>query len=94
LTVVVKLWTRFATTRNFGLNDAAIIAATVRFAQNSSFSSLWLIFAQVFAFGQSITLAVATDHGLGRHVTDLQDSEIAELSKVGACLTPDPDSWC
>lgn len=29
LTVAVKLWTRLATTRNLGLNDAAIIAAIV-----------------------------------------------------------------
>ncbi|EXJ65321.1 hypothetical protein A1O7_01662 [Cladophialophora yegresii CBS 114405] len=64
LTVVVKLWTRFATTRSFGLNDAAIIVA------------------MVFAFGQSITLAIATDHGLGRHVEELQDSQIATLSKL------------
>ncbi|OCT54487.1 hypothetical protein CLCR_00856 [Cladophialophora carrionii] len=64
LTVVVKLWTRFATTGNFGLNDAAIVVSIV------------------FAFGQAITLAIATDHGLGRHVEDLQDSEIAGLSKL------------
>jgi hypothetical protein len=29
LTVIVKLWTRFATTRNLGANDAAILAALV-----------------------------------------------------------------
>jgi hypothetical protein len=29
LTVAVKLWTRYATTRTLGLNDAAMMAATV-----------------------------------------------------------------
>ncbi|KAJ9606421.1 hypothetical protein H2200_009382 [Cladophialophora chaetospira] len=64
LTVSVKLWTRFATTRKLGANDVAIVAA------------------MAFAFAQTITIAIAADHGLGQHIDDLKDSELAQLSKL------------
>lgn len=37
---------------------------------------------QVFAFAQTVTISIASDHGLGQHVEDLKDSEVAQMSKV------------
>lgn len=83
LTVVVKLWTRFATTRDFGGNDYMMMAATVslhlELLMSTPTNSL-----QAFAFAQSVVLAIATDHGLGKHITDVEDSDLVKVSKVSA----------
>lgn len=86
LTVVVKLWTRYATTRNFGGNDYMMMAATV----SPSFKLLLTTatdLLQAFAFAQSILLSIATDHGLGKHITDIEDTDLIKVSKVRSRLT-------
>ncbi|OAL30249.1 hypothetical protein AYO20_08823 [Fonsecaea nubica] len=64
LTVGVKLWTRYATTRNFGANDIAMFAAIT------------------LAYGQTISLSLAAQKGLGRHQTAIQEPDLIEFSKL------------
>ncbi|KIW26305.1 uncharacterized protein PV07_09406 [Cladophialophora immunda] len=64
LTVGVKLWTRYATTRNFGSNDIVMFAAIT------------------LAYGQTISISLAVDKGLGRHQTAVKEPDLIELSKL------------
>lgn len=83
LSVVAKIATKLARTQVVVIDDILIIVSLVSNKLHISTGNSYIIICQVFSIGLTVSVAVESSNGLGKHETSLSNDQLLGFQKVG-----------